>query len=154
MAAFLMGLATLLLALELITPLNVGTRLLLILVIAGLAISAPYGVAWMRHREPPPPPKPGPIPAELRGGEAGATYVVVNTEQQRRRLRPRELSASWYALYNIFWRAPVSIGDHVLVGVWRVVNRVWGLNTGPSISEAARLHGDLDRETPPDRELF
>jgi hypothetical protein len=123
------------------------------LVLGGLAISGPYGVAWAKGRAPPPPPKPGPIPAELRGGEAGATYVIVNTDK-RRRLRPKELSPGWYALYTILWRFPVMIGDYVLTGAWRVAHRIWGFNGTPRLGDLARPQPEPDRETPPDRDLF
>ena len=152
-ASFLMGLAAILVVLDFLGWVGVGTRLFAMLLIGGVAISIPYGVAWAQGRAPEPPRPRDPIVDQVRAGEPGSTYVIVHPETRRRKLRPKEISAGWYALYTIVWRVPVTLGDYVLTGLWRVIHRIWGFNGTPRLSDLPRPQSE-QREPPPDRDLF
>lgn len=163
--AFLLGIAALLIIVDWLLGsfLDIGIeRILLTLVVAGVALSAPYGLGIGR-RAPERRPVPELIPqARVQQGEAGSTYVIVGSvdppappaaapggPHTRREL---ELTAGWYALYAVFWRLPVTMGDYALTGLWRLVAHVRG-------TRHERPARDLNFDSPdslprPDRDTF
>lgn len=152
-ASFFLGVAALLALVDFLGWIDVGARLFLTMLVLGIVISIPYGVAWAQGRAPEPRAERDPIISEVPRPEPGGTVVVVHPEGRRRRLRPKELSAGWYALYNIFWRAPVTIGDYGLTGGWRLVHKIMGFNGQPRLSDLPRPQSE-QRDPPPDSEMF
>lgn len=111
-----------------------GTALLLLL---GLALSVPYGRAWLDGR--PPPPRRGPewTPAGEVRGEGGATVIVVSDGRRRGGVRARELTPGWYVLYVTLWRAPMALGDYVLCGAWTLLGAAMGRDGAPRLDDPA-----------------
>lgn len=164
--AFLMGFAFLLIIIDWVlgsfVDIGVG-RFLIVLVVGGIALSAPYGLGLGRK---PAPVRAGPspewVPQARVQGEAGSTYVIVAPHDAPPpapaphaagpRSRVREFSPGWWALYSVFWRFPVFMGDYALTGLWRLVAHVRGTRTDRPVRSL-----DFDRpETlpQPDRETF
>jgi hypothetical protein len=152
--SFFVGWGAILLVLGLISigPLSVSGlgRLIVLLLVIGVGLSLPYGVAWLRGREPKPPHEPDPVPvkvAEIPTGEPGNTYVVVDAAPRIPRVvRYRELSPFWYFLAVVFWRAPVTLGDWILCGLWSVIGWIVGRSDTFRPSGGPTLDGD---EGPP-----
>lgn len=115
-----------------------GTRWLM-LVVAGGVLSIRAGLAFRRGES-----------RELRSrihtveptvdirGQAGSTYVMLD-KPKGARVRPREFSPFWWALYSVFVRAPVHLGDAVLTALWR--GRSGWMNGG-----SANLARQFDQE--------
>lgn len=110
-----------------------STALLLVL---GIALSIPYGRAWLSGV--PPAPKPSGELAPLREvpGEPGATYIVVGDGRRRGGVRAKELTPGWFVLYTLFWRAPMALGDYALVGLWTLLGQAMGRNGAPRRGDA------------------
>jgi hypothetical protein len=160
--AFLVGLAGLLIIVDWVlgglVDIGVGS-VLLVLVLAGVALSAPFGLGLWRRPEPERRPAELVPQARVDAGEAGSTYVIVAPVEPAPapappgpRTRVRELSGGWYILYSVFWRLPVLMGDYALTGLWRLVAHIRG-------TRSERRTSDLHLEGPdamrrPDRETF
>lgn len=130
--------------------------------IGGFALSAPYGIAWVKGRAPEPPKPPNLLPQATVQGDRGHTYVIVGPNTARpglgRSVRARELGPISWAIYTVLWRWPLMTGDAILVGFWRVVTRVFGFNGGPQARgfDAAQVD-EIDYSEdlpPPDRQSF
>lgn len=165
-ASFMLGFAVLLLVVDWLFGgwLEIGfSRLQLALVVGGLALSAPYGLAWLhgelpvrKSKDAPPVVLPDPIE-----GEHGHTYVIVNSAPaassggggMKRQVRAKELGPGWYALYTVFWRWPVLAGDTILSGVWSLLGRVFGRSNGQRSSDLEQVDGS-DRHPSPERSRF
>lgn len=160
--AFLIGLAGLLIIVDWVLGGLIDIRggsLLLVLLLAGVALSAPFGLGLWRRPEPERRPVELVPQARVETGEAGSTYVIVAPVEPPParaplgpRTRVRELSGGWYVLYSVFWRLPVMMGDYALTGLWRLVAHIRG-------TRAERPARDLKLEGPdalprPDRETF
>lgn len=158
--SFMLGLAALLWLLHWVTGLgNFGVgRLTLALVVGGLTLSAPYGLAWLRDELPqPPPPTPIAVPEHVNGA-AGATYVIVSPADAKRggmskAVKPKELSPGWYALYTVLWRWPVLAGDALLSGIWALAGRLWGRSSTPRSTEPDMIDHP-EKHPSPDRTTF
>lgn len=125
--------------------------------VLGLLFSMRYGMAWRRgddlgrERRPR---RHEPV-VDVRG-ESGSTYVVVESSRPRSRVRPREFTPGWWALYSVFVRAPMALGDLVLTQVWRLAGGFGATGTG---ALARELEDELYAEQQeaagrPDRERF
>ena len=162
--AFLLGFAFLLIiidwALGGFIEIGIG-RFMFVLVVGGIALSAPYGLDL--GRKPPvsrPVPPPDLVPQARVQGEAGSTYVIVAPHDAPAapaaapgpRTKVREFTPGWWALYTVFWRFPVFMGDYALTGLWRLVAHVRGTRTE---RPARSLDFDRAESLPqPDRETF
>jgi hypothetical protein len=88
-------------------------------------------------------------------GQAGSTYVLLEPARGSKRVRPREFGPVMWALYSVFVRAPVALGDVVLTLIWRAFG---GL--GSAVSGALQRSVQLERIDhaeqlpPPDRDTF
>ena len=104
----------------------------------------------------------------LRSGRAWArgtppltTFALVDERgveaPRRAQVRPREFGPFWWAVYSLFVRAPVALGDVVLTAFWRMVGGLWS-TSGPDPQEEVRIESlDYDYASelpPPDRERF
>ena len=161
--AFLLGFAFLLIIIDWVlggfVDIGVG-RFLFVLVVGGIALSAPFGLGIGRRPAPPARP-PDLVPQARVQGESGSTYVIVAPAEAPPapaphaagpRSRVREFSPGWWALYSIFWRFPVFMGDYALVGLWRLVGHVRGTRTERPVRTL-----DFDRADAlpqPDRDTF
>ena len=164
--AFLLGFAFLLIIIDWVVGsfIDIGVgRFMVVLVVGGIALSAPYGLGLGLSRKPPvsrvaPPPEL--VPQARVQGEAGSTYVIVTPPEAPAAAAPapgprtkvREFTPGWWALYTVFWRFPVFMGDYALTGLWRLVAHVRGTRT-------ERPDRSLDFDRPdtlpqPDRETF
>lgn len=128
------------------------------LLLGGL-FSIRSGRAWSRGEAAVPEPSHG-TPTALRvSGAPGSTYVILDGGRGRHgvRVRPRELSPFWWALYSLVVRAPVALGDFVLTLAWRVTGGVGG---GSGVALRRSLERDHERAdlddsfVDPDRERF
>lgn len=163
-ASFMLGIAILVLFIDwaLGSRFEVGFgRLIVILIISGLTLSIPYGLAWLRDELPPEPTRQEgatAIPARVEG-ENGHTYVIVHPPSGggggglKRAVRAKELSPGWYALYTVTWRWPVLIGDALLSGLWSVIGRVFGRSAGPRSTDLGEIDHP-EKHPPPDRTTF
>jgi hypothetical protein len=162
--AFLLGFAFLLIIVDWVlgsfVDIGVG-RFMLVLTVGSVALSAPWGLGLGRKPAPRRLPAPELVPqARVVQGEAGSTYVVVAPPDAPAAPAPapgprgkaREFTAGWWALYTVFWRLPVTMGDYALTGLWRLVAHVRGTR-----SERPLRNLDFDRPDSlpqPDRETF
>lgn len=144
-ASFLMGVATFVVLIALATW---GGIVLfgwwwLVAVVLALLFSLRSGRAWARGT----PPLTTFALVDERGVEA----------PRRAQVRPREFGPFWWAVYSLFVRAPVALGDVVLTGFWRLVGGLWN-TSGPDPQEEVRMESlDYDYASelpPPDRERF
>lgn len=138
--AFLLGGAVLALAVDWIAGdlVEVGFgRLIIVLLIAGLTLSAPFGLGWLRGEHDARAARAvATVPPlhERIEGPAGSTYVIVQGPggavsgggPATRAVRARELGPGWYVLYTLVWRWPVLAGDAVLSGLWSLVGQFGG----------------------------
>lgn len=113
----------------------------LILIAVGLALSAPWGFAWLAGKVPAKPPSPEPaLPTEVKG-ESGSTYVIVQPAQPRGSgpsgpiPRWRPVGGLWGLVFTIVYDWPMFLGDALLTGFWAVAGRVKGVTN-------ARKSGD------------
>ena len=163
--AFLLGFAFLLIIVDWVlgnfVDIGVG-RFLIVLVVGGIALSAPYGLGLGKKpsvsRMTPPPDL---VPQARVQGEAGSTYVIVAPPEAPAaapaapagpRTKVKEFTPGWWALYTVFYRFPVYMGDYALVGLWRLVAHVRGTRTERPVRSL-----DFDRPDSlpqPDRETF
>jgi hypothetical protein len=164
--AFLLGFALLLIILDWVLGgflhLGIG-RFLIVFVVAAIALSAPSGLGLGKRPAPRPAPAPRDwVPQARVQGEAGATYVIVAPPDAPvepaapvvlgPRSKVRELTPGWWALYTLFWRLPVTMGDYGLTGLWLMVQRVRGTRME---RPARKLDFDDPTSLPqPDRETF
>lgn len=156
----MLGMAALLWLLHWITGLgNFGVgRLTVALVVGGLTLSAPYGLAWLRGELPAPATRaPVAVPEHVNGAP-GATYVIVSPPDAKRggmskAVKAKELSPGWYALYTVLWRWPVLAGDALLSGLWGLAGRIWGRSSGPRSSDMGTIDHP-DSHPSPDRSTF
>lgn len=133
-----------------------------LLVVGGLTLSVPYGLAWLRGELPAPRPSGASslaVPAHVEG-ENGHTYVIVNPAQpsgggggMKKAVRAKELGPGWYALYTVFWRWPVLAGDALLSGLWSLLGRVFGRSSGPRSTGIGEIDHP-EQHPPPDRSTF
>lgn len=144
-ASFLMGVATFVVLIALATW---GGIVLfgwwwLVAVVLAMLFSLRSGRAWARGT----PPLTTFALVDERGVEA----------PRRAQVRPREFGPFWWAVYSLFVRAPVALGDVVLTGFWRLVGGLWN-TSGPDPQEEVRMESlDYDYASelpPPDRERF
>lgn len=112
----------------------IGFRATALLLLIGLALSVPYGRAWLAGR-PPVPPGGELVPAGEVRREDGATVIVLSDGRRRGGVRARELTPGWYALYTVFWRAPVTLGDYVLCGTWTLLGLALGRDRAPQLDD-------------------
>lgn len=118
---------------------------LLLLAIAGVALSVPDGRAWLAGRDPHRAPSKRRWEIDqLPRGDPGPSYVIIETRSSYRGLRPRELKPGWYVLYVVFVAAPREVGDVLLTAFWtnmgRGQGRVRGRERGQVVDPPA---GDL-----------
>jgi hypothetical protein len=91
-------------------------------------------------------------------GQAGSTYLLLEPAKVRGpKVRPREFGPFWWALYSLFVRAPVALGDFVLTSIWRFTGGFWNSSGSAAraweIEQAAQV--DYPSDLPdPDRERF
>ena len=142
-ASFLMGVATFVVLIALATW---GGIVLfgwwwLVAVVLAMLFSLRSGRAWARGT----PPLTTFALVDERGVEA----------PRRAQVRPREFGPFWWAVYSLFVRAPVALGDVVLTAFWRLVGGLWSTQ-GPEPQEEVRIDSlDYAGELPPpDRERF
>ncbi|MEQ9336756.1 MAG: hypothetical protein RJQ03_06160 [Miltoncostaeaceae bacterium] len=133
--AFMLGAAALALAVDWISGdlIEVGFgRLIVVLCVAGLTLSAPFGLGWLRgeHDRRARTRAPARQPYERIDGPAGSTYVIVNGGSvstaggpATRAVRARELGPGWYVAYTLVWRWPVIAGDALLSGLWSLAGQ-------------------------------
>ncbi len=109
----------------------------LLAVIIGFLFSMRAGRAWSqgRGREIDPPRTIEPT-VDVRG-QAGSTYLLLSPAKASSagRVRPREFSPGWWALYSIVVRAPVALGDFVLTIVWRLSGGLWDGNSSAALRQ-------------------
>ena len=162
--AFFIGLAVMLILFDWMVggffEITIG-RPLLFLVVVGALLSLPLGMGW-GARPATPSPSRELVPQAHVQGEKGSTYVIVSPPAApaapagsglSKAVRSRDLSPGWYALYTLFWRWPVIIGDYALTGAWLLVYRARGLRSGPPRPDL--LHVDRPESLPrPDRDTF
>lgn len=134
-------------------------RPLIFLLVVGVLLSVPLGMGWGERRTVSRASPPELVPQAHVQGESGSTYVIVSPPAAppappglARSVRSKELTPGWYALYTLFWRWPVIVGDYALTGIWILAARARGLRTG------APRH-DLQLDPPeslprPDRDTF
>lgn len=158
--SFMLGLAALIWLLHWVTSLgNFGVgRLTVGLVVGGLTLSVPYGLAWLRGELPPPAPRAPVVVPEHVNGAPGATYVIVAPPEAKRggmtkAVRPKELTPGWYALYTVLWRWPVLAGDALLSGLWSLAGRLWGSSSPARSSEVGTIDHP-EKHPAPDRTTF
>lgn len=142
-ASFLMGVATFVVLLAIAT---LGGVMLIgwwwfVAVILAILFSLRSGRAWARGLPP------------LR------TFALVEErgveEPRRTQVRPREFGPFWWAVYSIFVRAPVALGDVVLTACWRLVDGLWSTSSVDPQQEIQVESFDYAAELPPpDREKF
>lgn len=113
--------------------LGVGTTVLLVLL--GLALSIPYGRAWLDGRAPLPRRGGELVPAGEVHGEGGATVIVVTDARRRGGVRAKELTPGWFVLYTLLWRAPMALGDYVLCGLWTLIGTAMGRDGAPRVED-------------------
>lgn len=159
--AFLLGVAALAVAVDWIAGdlIQIGFgRLIVVLCVAGLVLSAPFGIGWLRGEHErraarTPPPRPG---FERIEGPSGSTYVIVQGGSvtpaggpATRAVRARELGPGWYAAYTLVWRWPVLAGDALLSGLWSVAAQFSAM---PAIRpDHGRHEEDVEPRTAEDR---
>ncbi len=101
--------------------------------ILGAALSARSGLAWRRGDLPTGSSKKTKDPVVDIRGQAGSTYVVIDRGGGGGggggRVSPKQFSPLTWALYTIFVRAPMALGDAVLTAGWRAGG---GLGNGGS----------------------
>jgi hypothetical protein len=133
--AFAVGAVLMLWALALITDgaiSLIGLRGSILGLLVGLALSVPYGRAWLAGRAPEArPPGDVLVPAAEVHPEGGATYIVLAEGRRRPGVRAKELTPGWYLLYSVFWRAPTYLGDYALSGIWTAVAAATGRESAP-----------------------
>ncbi len=102
-------------------------------VVLGYLFSLRTGRAWAqgRGREIDPPRTVHPT-VDIRG-QQGSTYLVMEPVKVKSsgggsKVRPREFTPFWWALYSVVVRAPVALGDFVLTIAWRLSSGVWAGN--------------------------
>jgi hypothetical protein len=163
--AFLLGFAFLLIILDWVVGsfIDIGVgRFLLVLVVGGVVLTAPQGLGLGRKPAVSRPTPPADLVPQARvQGESGSTYVIVAPAEAPAeapaaptgpRAKVREFTPGWYALYTVFWRFPVYMGDYALTALWRLVAHIRGTR-----NERPNRSLDFDRpETlpQPDRETF
>lgn len=163
--AFMLGAAVLALLVDWVSGafIEIGfSRAIILLIIAGLTVSAPYGIGWARgeHGNDE---KSAPSPTQRVEGPAGSTYVIVHdpgggkkgapAPTVSRAVKARELGPAWYAAYTIFWRWPVLAGDAILSGIWSLVGRFVGTSPPPRADDLHTV--DYSNDPPrPDRSSF
>ncbi len=88
-----------------------------------------------------------------------STFALVDERgveaPRRAQVRPREFGPFWWAVYSIFVRAPVALGDVVLTACWRLVDGLWSTSSVDAQQEVQMEAFDYAAELPPpDREKF
>lgn len=127
----------------------------IVFVILGYLLSARSGRAWARgvpHRQESSKKRQPTVAIE---GREGATYVLLEPGKSLKpRVKPREFSPGWWALYSAVVRAPVALGDFVLTLFWRFTSSFWA--TSSATEQALQFeHPDLSsRMDSPDRDTF
>jgi len=88
-------------------------------------------------------------------GQAGSTYVLLEPARAAKRVRPREFGPLWWALYSLFIRAPVALGDVVLTLAWRAFGG-FGSAGSAALQQSVQLEriDHPERLPPPDRDTF
>jgi len=132
-------------------------RLFFLIVIA-LLLSVRSGRAWTMGREPDSGGTRTTHPTVAVEGKAGATYVMLEPAKaggKAPRVKPREFSPVWWALYTVVVRAPVALGDFLLTAFWRVVSGRWEAGASAGERTVPPEHFDYPSQlSPPDRERF
>ena len=106
------------------------------------------------------------IVLSLRSGRAWArglppqsTFAVIGERAaeapRRAQVRPREFGPFWWAVYSVFVRAPVALGDLVLTVGWRLADGLWstsGVDSGQDLQiDELDYTSDLPQ---PDKDTF
>ena len=88
-------------------------------------------------------------------GQAGSTYVLLEPARVGKRVRPREFGPLWWALYSVFVRFPVALGDVVLTLAWRLFGGAGSAGTS-AVQRSIQLERIDHPETqpPPDSDTF
>ena len=88
-------------------------------------------------------------------GQAGSTYVLLEPERASKRVRPREFGPVMWALYSVFVRAPVALGDVVLTLIWRAFGGVGSAGSG-ALQRSIQLEriDHAEQLPPPDSDTF
>lgn len=104
----------------------------------------------------------------LRSGRAWARGIPPHTNfaltvseraveaPRRAQVRPREFGPFWWAVYSVFVRAPVGLGDLVLTVGWRLADGLWSNSTGVGTGQDLQVD-DLDYTSDlpqPDKDTF
>jgi hypothetical protein len=89
--------------------------------VLGILFSIRSGRAWARGvPEDVAPPRVVQPTVDVRG-QAGSTYLLLEPAKAKSaRVKPREFSPFWWALYSLLVRAPVHLGDYILTLGWRL----------------------------------
>lgn len=122
--SFLMGVVGFLLLFWLMTLFHtmlVGWTRLFILIGLAVILSFRSGRRWASGREPERQFTKRVHPTVEIDGQPGATYVMLESAKAGRRVKPRDLTPGWWALYSIVVRAPVALGDVILTAAWRLL---------------------------------
>lgn len=130
-----------------------------VFVIVGVLFSLRSGRAWSQGRGPDLSAQKTSHPTVAVEGKAGATYVLLEPARIPKagsKVKPREFSPGWWALYSAIVRAPVHFGDFILTIFWRFSAGLWG-NTAGSPSEQGIPFDAVDapaRTRPPSDSRF
>jgi hypothetical protein len=141
----------------LFSTLLLGWTRLFILTVIALLLSSRSGRRWTLGRVPEGSFVRRVTPTVEIEGKPGATYVLMESPKGLRgpRVRPREFGPVVWALYSVFVRAPVALGDVILTGIWRVVGGRWEATGTSATRNVASEDIDFAAELPqPDKQTF
>ena len=130
--SFLMGIVGFALLLWLFVPsfgLLLGPWRVALLIVASLLLSFRSARRWAQGREPERSFTKTVHPTVNVEGKSGATYVMLEPAKsggpRSVKVKPRDLGPGWWALYTVFVKAPMALGDAVLTAIWRPLGRRW-----------------------------
>lgn len=124
--SWIMGMVGFILLFWVVSPshtLFLGLWRVSLFVILALVLSARSAHHWHQGREPERTFARKVQPTVAIDGKPGATYVLLEPAKATKvaKVRPRELGPIWWALYTVFVKAPMALGDAILTGIWRAV---------------------------------
>lgn len=129
--SFLMGIVGFILLLWLFSPqhgLLFGFWRVGMLVVFSLLLSFRSAHHWAQGREPEKSFSRTVQPTVNIDGKPGATYVMLEPAKgggRATKVKPRDLGPGWWALYTVFVKAPMALGDAILTAIWRPLGRRW-----------------------------
>ncbi len=97
--------------------------------------------------------------AWARGLPPQSTFAVAREHAaeapRRAQVRPREFGPFWWAVYSVFVRAPVGLGDLVLTVGWRLADGLWSTSSVEAGQDPQLDELDYTSDLPqPDKDTF